>query len=169
MSEQGQRSPRKFTDAEGVEWEVRITYGLRGKLKTEVGFDPLAVFVEQYDNLRRLLADPEQRMQALWLALERQAAAREVTPEAFADRLDGAAWEASGLALSRAVIDFFPEPELRLIGHAAIDKGLEVMTEAGATAAELIRGLPVDFASNDSNGSAGTAPSSPAETATTSV
>lgn len=158
-------SPRTFTDAAGDDWEIKLNFGLRNRLKHEIGFDLAGIFADGHKELVKLLSDPDRFMQALYTVLERQIAGRKLEPEQFAERIDGPAWVAAGQAFCRAIMDFFQSP----VGHAELDKGQEMAEAVTKQMAASIRALPVDFASTESSGSAGTAPSSSASTATASA
>jgi hypothetical protein len=143
-----------FTDADGREWTLRITLGRVPKLR-EAGFD-----VDKLDDERAgfaALASPEPLGKVLWALCERQAEARTLTPEGFADGFDGPALFRAQDALMEAVADFTQRPTVA----AAYKRRLAAANQA--TEGRAIAAL----AGTGSSGSAGSSPASPASTAPT--
>lgn len=94
---------RSFKDMHGTEWLLRITFSDAKRLR-EAGFDV------QADLSAKIFGDIYSVGAMLWLVCERQAIGMNppLTPEDFADRLDGTALESARCALAYAVGDFFP-------------------------------------------------------------
>ena len=96
----------KFRDAEGREWKLSLTVGMVTRLRTDAGFE--LGKASSADRLGEMLfANPETVARVLWVMIERQAEPLGVTPEAFADGLDGPTIEAASTAILEAIIDFF--------------------------------------------------------------
>lgn len=96
--------PAQFSDSEGREWNLRFNVGNVDAIrkKTGINFSKLkdgSVFLE-------LLNDYEKLAEVLWHLIEKQAAGQDVSPESFADALDGEALDAGLTAITEAVINF---------------------------------------------------------------
>lgn len=143
----------KFRDAEGREWELRITVGLLPKLR-EVGLNA-ARATEAFETVLKE-GDPEKIGQWLWALCEEQAAKIGLAPESFAAGMDGPALFAAADAIAEALTDFSQRPTV-----AAKFKAKLSAVKTGAEA-EAIRAVEaMSFGSNDS---AGNSPDSPAST-----
>lgn len=134
------KESRGFTDATGERWQVEINYAMRNKLRDLEFFDVLKLFEDKFSSLGELLEDVERFVRSLYLVLESQIKSRDLSPEQFAERLNGAAMEAASEAFARAVVDFFPEPR-RGLGHAALDKGLKMIPRVLNAALEKLESL----------------------------
>lgn len=100
----------KFVDAEGREWGLSLTLGKVKRLREECNF----VLGKEATNTRlaeTLFADPETLGRVLWVMIESEAKARDITPEAFANAIDCEALESATLGFMEAITDFFQRPE----------------------------------------------------------
>lgn len=145
----------RFKDNLDDEWDLVLTVGILGKLRTEAGLDLRAADAGQ--QVAGLDPYSEQFGRILWLLVEKQAAERNIEPDDFPFRLDGNALEGATEALVDALIDFFPNARSRQIARAKLpelrakaEKELEATMDR-----ELSKLL------------AGTSPASPASTPTT--
>jgi hypothetical protein len=121
-----------FKDSTGHEWRLALSIGLARQIKNELGVD--FGRIEDGRVFAELGADPYTLAQVLWLFVESQATAAGVTPETFAESLDGDALERATEAVLGAVVLFTP-PRMRgplkdLIAatKAAQDAGAEQLT-----------------------------------------
>ena len=108
----------RFKDANGLEWDLTLSTGMLGKLRTDAQFS----LSKQggAEQLGKLLSDPEAFGKVLWVLVEKQAIARNIEPEAFAFSLDGDALEAATTAIIEAVIDFFQRAGSRQTAKAQL-------------------------------------------------
>ena len=96
----------RFKDSTGREWSLDLNVGMLGKLRTDAGFE-LGKSQTAERLAETLFADPETLAKVLWVLVESQADAKQVTPESFACSLDGDALEVATTAILEAIIDFF--------------------------------------------------------------
>src|SRR5437879_3886776 len=96
-----------FTDTEGRGWSLRITLGDLPALKAE-GFNPSLALkdLSAFDTIN----SPETFGRGLWVLVEPQAAKAGVSPEQFAQAVDGPTLAAAGDALLGALADFSQRP-----------------------------------------------------------
>lgn len=146
----------KFTDAEGREWDLRITLGLLPRLRA-AGLN-LSLAAKDPDEFKAL-DDPETLGRVLWTFCESQAAARGVDHESFAAGFDGPAVHAFYGALEVALVDFTLPP-------AAAARARERLPAVRARA-EAEMAAAVDRTLSASNGTGGNSPGSPGSTAGT--
>lgn len=95
-----------FRDSREREWNLAISIGVARRIRADVGVDFGKVadgklFIE-------LSSNPEKLAGALWLMVERQAEQKGVTPEDFAEALDGNAIDGAMEALQEAIVNFTP-------------------------------------------------------------
>lgn len=100
----------KFKDADGREWELRITMGLLPRLKA-AGLD-IAETVKAGSLDVAWMRDVDLLGKVLWVLVERQAEKLGVTPEQLADGIDGPTLYALSLAYAEALADFSHAPEV---------------------------------------------------------
>jgi hypothetical protein len=114
------------------DWKVRLTVGLLGQIKRDTGID-LGAVMTQADRFQDLLfAEPGKLVEILWLVCEAQAAADQITPEAFAGFFGGDELDAAIQALIDGAIDFFPRARGREAVKRALPRALAKMAvEAG--------------------------------------
>jgi hypothetical protein len=149
-----------FRDGEGRTWSVRITIGLLPKLR-EAGF---AVGDLKGADGWEGLADPERLGRVLWVLVGEQAEKAGLTPEAFADGIDGPAIYAAHDAIMGAVADFTRPPA---VAQAIKTRLPAVRAKAETTLAARLAAEPIpdlDETPSPSNASAGSSPPSPAST-----
>lgn len=93
-----------FRDGAGRVWNLAINIGLARRVRDEMAVD----FGQVTDGqLFITLSDsPEKLAGTLWLLVERQAERQSVTPEDFAESLDGDALDGAMEALAEAIILF---------------------------------------------------------------
>ena len=127
-----QNKTPSFRDAEGREWHLSLSIGLARRIKDEVGVD----FGQLADGklLAELGTDPEKLCSALWLMCEKQAERQSVTPEGFAESLDGDAIDGAMEALVEAIV-LFTRSHLRNAMRTMFSK-TKVAQEKTAKAAE---------------------------------
>lgn len=148
-----------FVDTKGAVWQLRLVFSDRKLLIEAAAFDPFKVFEDDFAALAALNSDPERFIRALYVLLEKQLEAQQVSPEEFASRIDGTVFEDAGVAFARAVVDFFGEPR-RSLGHALLDKGIEAVPLLGKKIGTAIAQVRVASPPDESSDSAGNAPTS---------
>jgi hypothetical protein len=116
-----------FTDCRGRRWTVVITHGQQKRVKRELDIDLYALADKQLAGLKDLLGDPEKFVSAIFCLLQRDADELGVSPESFADGLDGPTMEAMGDAFLQGLADFFPNPQARKAMREMISKGKQAM------------------------------------------
>jgi len=119
----------QFTDAAGRVWNLQLTIGRAREIHSVTGID----FTNVHDGqvFIELGGNPETFAQVLWLLCEKQAAIHRppVTPDDFADGLNGAALDAAREAILEATISFIQAP-LRGAAETVIRKTLEAQSRA---------------------------------------
>ena len=122
-----------FKDSTGSDWQLRLTWGQVREIRDSLGVD----FTTFKDGraLFELGVDVEKFVGVLWLLVEKQAVAAGVSPEDFAERLDGPTIDAASMALVDAYLAFCPallrEATTKVISGAreATIKALDVVAE----------------------------------------
>lgn len=111
--------PRTFKDEEGREWQLKVHVPAARRVLDECQVDLLEVGDGQL--VKRLIEHPADLVGVLWVLVEQQAQAADVSPEAFGMGLCGEAIDAAIDCLFQALCDFFP-PSKRAILRAAMEK-----------------------------------------------
>jgi hypothetical protein len=123
-------TPRReatFKDAEGRQWHPRLTIGLARKIK-----DALSIDFTQVADGKLFLAlgsDPFKLGATLYMLCETQAEQCGVSPESFAESLDGQAIDDALEALLAAVVLFTRAP-MRGAVHNVLTKTIEAEAKA---------------------------------------
>lgn len=129
-----------FRDSEQTEWHLRFTWGDVRDIRDSLGVD----FTSFKDGraLFELSLDVEKLVAVLWLLVEKQAKAAEISPEEFAGRLDGPTLDAATEALIEAYLIFCPAL-LRDATAKVISGAKEAATKAlDAVAQENLNAMP---------------------------
>lgn len=124
----------EFTDTAGRVWPLRITLGMLPRLKAvgvDVGFavDSVPAVVEA------AFGSPMTAGRVLWTLVEPLAKDRGVSPEGFADAMDGPTLAAAVDAFTGAVVDFTHRPT---VAPAVKEAMRATMSRAEAAAAERV-------------------------------
>lgn len=118
-----------YADRHGREWAISLTVGDFPRLKA-AGVDLGAVLRDGQALADLLFCDPERLGRAVWTLCETQAARAGVTPEQFADGLDGPALERLGEAMGEAIADFFPRSKVAAAIKGNVKASLEAADRA---------------------------------------
>lgn len=141
----------KFKDNTGRAWDLSLSVGLLGKLRTGAGF--ALTKADAAAQLAALMDDPEQLARVLWVLVEKQAG--DITPEAFGFALGGDAIEDAVRALFEATIDFFQRAGAREAARKNLSK---ILSQADAAMVKEIERLTAEALKT----SAGSSPASSA-------
>ena len=125
---------KTFTDNANRTWTVAVNVGavkrMRDLLKLDLAGDNLA------DVIGKLANDPVALVDTLWVILQAQAEAQNVSAEAFADAIAGDVITRATEALLEEIVDFFPEPKRRTMRRI-----LELMRSAERQALERLEAM----------------------------
>lgn len=124
----------KFKDSTGQEWDLSLSTGMLGKLRTEAQF--VLSRANAARELTEMVEDPMKFGAVLWVLCERQAIDRKIEPEAFAYLLDGDTIELATNALIEAAIDFFQRAGTRAAVKAKLPALMARADEEAKAAAE---------------------------------
>lgn len=126
-----------FTDRVGRVWLLVMNYGLSKRINAALGVD----FANAHTGecLQQLATSDELLVATLFAIVEAQAQAASVSPEQFAEALDGEVFEAAGEALGE-MLRLFTRPALRPVIEAAIGFHLESTQAVIDAAAQKLRG-----------------------------
>jgi hypothetical protein len=94
---------RTFKDVAGREWQIEVNAWSVGRVRKLANVDLANAGV-----LMSQVADPVTFVNVLWVLVERQATAADVTDEDFGRAMNGAELNAAADALVEAVADFLP-------------------------------------------------------------
>lgn len=137
---------RQFTDTAGRTWRLSFGYATARRVRDATGgrVDFLAAGRGSagVNVFQPLAADVELLVQVLWLLVETQATAANVTETDFGESLNLQTLEAATTALLEATIDFFPSRSQRLMTSGAALAQKIVAEEAGKAeqrAAEMMQ------------------------------
>lgn len=95
-----------FRDMEGRDWPVKMTVSTIARVELATGINLTAIGESETD---KELESPAKFFRVLCSVLEPHIQARGLTADQFGDSLDQESIEAAYLALTEAVIDFFPK------------------------------------------------------------
>jgi len=115
-----------FTDAQDRTWSVFIDIPTVKKLKGH-DLDILKMFDGEMEVFEKIVGDPVELVDTLWLVCEDQIKERGLDEIGFAKALHGDALMGAAEALVEGVCDFFPDPKRR----AGIRQMLRKSKEAG--------------------------------------
>jgi hypothetical protein len=146
--------------AGGVEWRVRLNYGVCADVKRETGLDLLAPVSNPETFADVLFADPAKLVGALYVVCQDQAEKAGVTPERFGREFDGDTLDAAVTAILEEVIGFFRKTQ----GRDAMRKNLPAMLAKQAAAANLAVETSLLTGSDSASNSPGSAGSTPGPT-----
>ena len=120
-----------FQDAENHEWTLRLTKGRSRAILETCGID----FGQIHDGkvFVDLTTSDEKLAQVLWILCEAQAQTRGITPEEFAELLDGDTLDAAMEAVVEATISFTRRPI-----RAAVEKVIRKTIEAQAAGMKTV-------------------------------
>lgn len=99
-----------FTDAAGRRWSLVLTYGLAQRIHKSLGLD--LANAHNGEALTALAGNDRLLVELLFALIEEQATSAGVTPEQFADGLNGDVFEAAAEALQE-MIRLFTRPAIR--------------------------------------------------------
>lgn len=128
----------KFTDGNKNEWTINLTLGDIKRVRNETEID-LNKLLRNATDFGELLFDPERIGALLWVLCERQAIAKNITPEMFYDSFDGDNLRQAYHALVCAVADFCQTPKIASEMKANLSKMIETGDKKGAS--ELLKRL----------------------------
>jgi hypothetical protein len=112
-----QSSPQRFVDTQGNVWTIHVDVGAVKRVRRLTDVDLLAVV--EGDLLDRLSRDPVLLCDVLFAICQPQAERLEISDEQFAAGLAGDVIAEGTAALLAALVNFFPEPQRRLLAQAA--------------------------------------------------
>lgn len=121
-----------FKDRQGREWKLEATFGSYGRVKSATGVKLYDIATENRESLVQL-ADAFTLGSVLWSMIEPQAEARGVTPDDFAEAIDGTVLTDAYSALIDEMI-FFCHPRQRKV----LETALERIREAEARADRMV-------------------------------
>ena len=108
--------PASFTDLAGREWLLKITHGARERVLVECKIDLYALADSKVSAYQELTSEPGKLVAVIFCLIEAEADKREVTPEAFAESIDGDVLEAVATALWEAFVFFSPKSSREALG-----------------------------------------------------
>lgn len=129
--------PYTFADPKGRRWALKISYDLKESIKETTGINIDRAAIGGLKAIAELLDDGEKFCQALWILVEAQAKAAEVTPDQFIGCFEGETFEAAELAMQEAVV-LFTKPHSRENLRAALEKGKRLAERTVGRAIEKI-------------------------------
>lgn len=95
-----------YRDADGREWEIRVTCGSLERCRTDAGYDPLRLANE--GELHRIHLDPTLLAALAWCSVADEAGRRGVTRTQFVEAVRGDAIERLAEVWVEAFASFFP-------------------------------------------------------------
>lgn len=107
----------KFTDQQGREWKIALTYGLLQRVKEELGIDLLDI--RQSANAQRLQFDLPGFVNLLYFACD--AKGQGIDEQSFWDGFGGDVFDEAYAAFQEEYTDFFPKSQRSLM-KAALGK-----------------------------------------------
>lgn len=130
---------RTFRDKVGAEWTIEVTIATVKRIRDLAGLDVL----DLETSFARLIDDPCALGAALYAAVKPQADERGVSPDAFADLLDGEAVRLATAAMTEELADFFQGAK-RTAAKAVLRKIAQLTPEIERRINERVDGLTLD-------------------------
>lgn len=96
----------KYTDTNGLEWELKLTVGKLETLQTH-GIDVEDIFSDPNKLADLFLAKPKKLCEMLYVMLEKQINERSITPEEFAESFDRETLDCATDAMITECVCFF--------------------------------------------------------------
>lgn len=156
-----------FRDCDGQEWLVKINVSQLRRVKASLGLDLVGLLADGLQPLGRLLGEPVELVNVLYLLCKEEADGRGVGDEQFGRRMAGDALGQAADAFVEELIHFFPESRRPLL-RAVVGKGRDVGARMAEEAMREVESLDVERILQDwlkrSGGTSGGAPESSAPT-----
>jgi len=134
---------QKFTDARGRDWSIEINVATAKRVKKALDVDLLGALDGTL--LQRLAGDPCLLCDVLYVLVQDQCTAQQVSDEQFGEGLAGEAIEHAGTALLEELVDFFP-PAKRQILRDVLARLDDLQEKTAAAATERIKGPAMEQA-----------------------
>lgn len=138
----------QFEDREGRTWSLRITVKDARRVQDETGINVLTM-----DGLQRVVDNPLELYEVLWVLCEDQADRAGVSPEEFGEAIDGEALSGATDALVEALENFIP-PQKRRMMRALRGRAQEIDAEQTEEMVEAIENGEMDGMLREMFGSA---------------
>jgi hypothetical protein len=165
---------RVFRDSSGVEWAITINVTAIKRCRQLIHVDLLGLLDEKFEGISKLMADPVQLVDVIYVLCRDEAQQRNVTDEDFGRAMAGDALERAADAFITELADFFPEPRRRAAikrafaaGRSLTDQMLTMAETKGDAAIEAHMAVALrefEKALDRSIGSSGSSPGSSGST-----
>lgn len=130
-----------FKDAEGREWVIRLTLGSIDRVKREADVDFGVINTpEGPRKLAAMFDNPATLAKVCYVLAHSQAEKAGVSPEQFAEAIDGDTLERMGEALNDEIVNFSPTHR-RDVMRAGLKKAQGTIQRAAAKAVEAIEAM----------------------------
>lgn len=137
-----------FTDNLGRTWYVAINVTTIRRVRAALGIDLYALVEDGLQELGKLVADPIQLANVLYVLCQEDADAKHLSDEDFGRALAGDAIQQAAEALVEDLVDFFPDERSRTCLRQVIAKGKQVREKLLEHAETLLDNLNVDSCAN---------------------
>lgn len=117
---------RQFRDSKDQIWIIAVDVSAMKSVRSLLKIELHTLMDDGFEGLNKLLSDPVALGDVLYVLCSKQAAAAGVSDEDFGRRLAGDTLAEASLALTEALIDFFPDPAIRLRMRTAVSKGKKI-------------------------------------------
>lgn len=159
---------QQFKDSEGRPWLVQVNVALLKQVRAALGIDLYKLLDDGFKGLAGLLGDPVSLVDVLYVLCRAQAAERALTDEQFGQAMGGDALDAATAAFVEALVDFFPDPQVRKNLRTLTRKGKIVHEKVQASVADDLEKIDPQKAADEliaaSRLSSGSSPASSAST-----
>lgn len=134
-----------FTDLDGREWRLRITFGTVEEIKERHEIDLFSLFEDKGDVLMRLFSDPRGYVRVLWCCISQdQKDAHKADEKSFAAAFDGDVIDRSAGPFMEAVTGLFRDPTKRSAMKSLLTKMLQMEAEAVERGAAEFSKMTID-------------------------
>jgi hypothetical protein len=144
-----------FTDAKGRQWPIEINVAAVKLVRDLTGVNLYTLFGGDFADYSKLMADPVQLVDVLYVLCQRPAEAAGVTDEDFGRGMAGDALKAAADAFTQELISFFPKAQRETLGKLmtviqSVAANLE--NEQGKLASDLAQSPGILELTNKSSG-----------------
>lgn len=104
-----------FKDNQNREWEININVGTAKRIKAACGIDVFSLFADEGSSLQELSQDFVMLVDTLWIICSKQAEARGISEEQFAEGLTGDVIADATNSFLLDIVNFFPEKKKKVL------------------------------------------------------
>lgn len=151
---------KSFRDNAGRAWVLAIHVLAVKRVRGMLGIDLYSLIDDRFQGLGKLLADPVQFVDVLYVLCKDEADRLGVTDEDFGRAMAGDAIELASTAFLEELTDFFPDPRVRAGIRKVIEASKRVRDSLMSRLENRLDAIDPEAEANRLSGSSGNSPGS---------